>query len=415
MLLCEVAGRQLRYEARVIESSTTSRDETKVHCVKSLASILLITTYWSLVTSSSAQGPLTPPGAPAPTMKTLPQVEPRTAITNAGSFTISAPGSYYLTTNLTITAADGITITCSNVTLDLNGFAILSTTSAPFGGSAVLLAGKNRQIRILNGSIRRQKGIVDSGNGFAVGINYTGGEPGEPEEVLVTDVSVSDCISAGIQLGSGISAVESCSVEGGGSSVGVLASRVSKTISIVSGLAIFGTIVTECRGISTNSEGISAGVVQNCFGSGLNNGIYANTAENCIGSSQSGIGVNVNYSASDCVGTSQGVYPGVKAANAINCKGTGIFGAGLSAETAMNCTGTSTTSNGIECVITATGCYGYTSASNAIGLSVVGTANACGGGNAGGGTAIKAAIGIGCTTYGGTNNIPPANKFLGTP
>jgi len=41
-----------------------------------------------------AQGPLTPPGAPAPTMKTLAQIETRTPISSA-PFTISQSGSYY--------------------------------------------------------------------------------------------------------------------------------------------------------------------------------------------------------------------------------------------------------------------------------------------------------------------------------
>jgi hypothetical protein len=47
-----------------------------------------------------AQGPLTPPGAPAPTMKTLVQVEPRTPVSSL-PFSITEPGSYYLTTSLT--------------------------------------------------------------------------------------------------------------------------------------------------------------------------------------------------------------------------------------------------------------------------------------------------------------------------
>ena len=56
-----------------------------------------------------AQGSLTPPGPPALTMKTLQQVEPRVPISSA-PFTISQPGSYYLTTNLTVSGGDAITL-----------------------------------------------------------------------------------------------------------------------------------------------------------------------------------------------------------------------------------------------------------------------------------------------------------------
>jgi parallel beta-helix repeat protein len=73
-----------------------------------------------LTGSVFAQGSLTPPGAPGATMKTLAQVEPRTPISSA-PFTISQPGSYYLTTNLTSTG-HGVIITASDVTLDLTGF-----------------------------------------------------------------------------------------------------------------------------------------------------------------------------------------------------------------------------------------------------------------------------------------------------
>ncbi len=40
-----------------------------------------------------AQGSLTSPGAPAPTMKTVDLIEARTLITNAGAATIPSPGS----------------------------------------------------------------------------------------------------------------------------------------------------------------------------------------------------------------------------------------------------------------------------------------------------------------------------------
>jgi hypothetical protein len=74
-----------------------------------------------------AQGPLTPPpGAPAPTMKTLEQIEPRTPI-SALPFTISSPGSYYVSGDLVVVANQhGISIDASNVTLDLGGFELVS-------------------------------------------------------------------------------------------------------------------------------------------------------------------------------------------------------------------------------------------------------------------------------------------------
>ncbi|HLX70140.1 MAG TPA: right-handed parallel beta-helix repeat-containing protein [Verrucomicrobiae bacterium] len=82
-----------------------------------------------------AQGSLTPPGAPAPLMKSLDQIEPRTPVDAAHTpgnsseeFIISQPGSYYLTTNIVgLSGADGIEITANNVTLDLNGFSLLGT------------------------------------------------------------------------------------------------------------------------------------------------------------------------------------------------------------------------------------------------------------------------------------------------
>src|SRR5690606_8297132 len=71
-----------------------------------------------------------PPGAPAPTMKTLSEVEPRTPIHAASlPLTITSPGSYYLAENIRVTAEDDVTtaaiiIESGNVTIDLNGFTL---------------------------------------------------------------------------------------------------------------------------------------------------------------------------------------------------------------------------------------------------------------------------------------------------
>ena len=68
------------------------------------------------------QGSLTPPGAPGETMKTLAQVEPRTPISSL-PYTISEPGSYYVTGNLSSTG-HGIIIESSGLTVNLMGFSL---------------------------------------------------------------------------------------------------------------------------------------------------------------------------------------------------------------------------------------------------------------------------------------------------
>jgi len=97
-------------------------------------------------------GELTPPGAPAPTMKTLDQVEPRTPIGSL-PFTISQPGSYYLTGPLT-SSGDGITVNSDNVTIDLMGFTIQGADAAT-GIQATPSSGGFKALTIKNGCVSR--------------------------------------------------------------------------------------------------------------------------------------------------------------------------------------------------------------------------------------------------------------------
>lgn len=118
---------------------------------------------WAIGQSNAwAQGSLTPPGAPAPTMKTLAQVEPRTAITNT-PFTISQSGSYYMTGNFSSTG-HGIVITASGVTLDLMGFTLAGDRGSSDYG--VFVDGATnapvRDVVVRNGFIR------NFGNGLRV-------------------------------------------------------------------------------------------------------------------------------------------------------------------------------------------------------------------------------------------------------
>lgn len=83
----------------------------------------------AMLASGVRGGPLDPPGPPSAT-GTLPQVEPRNPIPPVGwngtfPITISQPGSYFLTGNITAPSGkDGIVIATPSVTLDLNGFTL---------------------------------------------------------------------------------------------------------------------------------------------------------------------------------------------------------------------------------------------------------------------------------------------------
>ena len=94
--------------------------------------LLFISAFQLVSVSAFPQGSLTPPGAPAPTMKSLDQIEPRTPISSL-PYTINTAGSYYLTKNLSVTSGDGITISVDKVALDLNGFTISSNAASATG------------------------------------------------------------------------------------------------------------------------------------------------------------------------------------------------------------------------------------------------------------------------------------------
>lgn len=85
-------------------------------------------------TLAAPAGDLNPPAGPvAPTMKTLVEVEPRTAVNSANTpgdadsvYKITTPGSYYLTDSITgVSGKHGIKIETDDVTLDLMGFALI--------------------------------------------------------------------------------------------------------------------------------------------------------------------------------------------------------------------------------------------------------------------------------------------------
>jgi hypothetical protein len=225
-------------------------------------------------------------------MKTLQQVEPRTPIATA-PFTISQPGSYYLTTNLTVSSGNAITIATNGVTLDLNGFTIASTAPSATGYGIYINSGL-RDIAIQNGHIQggvTNNGGVFSGPGFGFGIYYSGSAP---QNVRVSGVSVSGCLYDGINVGFGASTtVENCVVRTVGS-WGIVANTIRGCVALDCGShAIYGQQVSDSRGQSVGSgTGLYAITAQNCYGSSNSYyGLYADTALNCYGSSNSGTGL----------------------------------------------------------------------------------------------------------------------------
>lgn len=302
---------------------------------------------------SHAQGALTPPGAPAPMMKTLSQIEPRTAITNSGAVVISQPGAYYLTTNITVSSGSGIILTASNVDLDLKGFTVASTASPSGGYGIELLVNGLSDIAIHDGFIKG--GVTNNGSGtysgpgFQYGISYPGTSPWN---VHVFNISVSGCAGGGIYLPNGGSTgnstvIDHCTVKTVQGS-GISADRVADCTAIDCGnTAISGTVVSGCRGESTSAAnaGIFGSVVSDCYGlANGGDGVYGSVIHNSYGQSTSGNGVHALVSAQNCYGRTTSGTAGINAQNAIFCTGnhaggaanTGFVGNGCIAESGTN-------------------------------------------------------------------------------
>lgn len=147
-------------------------------------------------------GPLAPPaGSVAPSYKTLTDVEPRIAIgpaTTPGDFEsvyrITQPGSYYLTGNLAgVSGKHGIVIAATNVTIDLNGFAVTGTTGARSG----IVGGAQDYLSVRNGIVR---------NWPETGVHFS-----TSDHARVQNVAIAQCGESGLLAGVG-ALIDSCSV-----------------------------------------------------------------------------------------------------------------------------------------------------------------------------------------------------------
>jgi hypothetical protein len=260
--------------------------------------VLALSTLNSQLSTAFAQGSLTPPGAPAPTMKSADQIEPRTivnAVNTPGDannlFIITNSGSYYLTTNLVgALHKNGIEITVNNVTLDLKGFALQlqGGSPSPLGENGINIPGAQTNITVRNGTI--------SGWGFCDVSSASSSMNLVLERLNVSDSFLGISIAAGMvrdcnsqnTASGGIDvfvsgSVSGCSAQNNGAGYGIQA---------VSGN------VSGCTADNNNGNGIyvSGGNVSGCTADNNNGtGIYdwGGTVTGCSVQGNNGYGISV--------------------------------------------------------------------------------------------------------------------------
>lgn len=221
---------------------------------------------------ASAQGSITPSGPPTtPVMKTLNQVEPRSAIAGGTKgYVISSPGSYYLTGNISITGDDTpLLISSSNVTVDLNGYTLSLT------GNTVALACitvNQPSVTIRNGSL--------SGGAIGVLFEHTSTTA---RGSRIESLNINGCTQTGIDAGVNVSGVKisGCVITNIGS---------SSLTSAANGITAGGSDVVENCYIDTvingnGSKGVGLQLNAKCIASGnricnCNNGIISGKCAN---------------------------------------------------------------------------------------------------------------------------------------
>jgi hypothetical protein len=255
-------------------------------------------------------GELSPaPGPIAPTMKSLDTVESRTAIRDiaGATITIDAGGSYYLAEDITGTS---IQVNASYVTLDLNGFSVVS---AP---SPAAITSTHSSITIRNGYIRNSvdTSIILGGSGNRHNVeNVIVNESGNSGIVVGYDSTIRNCIvqratANGIQAGDQARIVDCVSRDNDSAGIVVgnnsIVTGCSASLNLGAGISMLnGCVVDNClaeNNVGHCIEGTDGCVVSNCTvaGSTTGRGITLSTASvvrGCVArSNPAGFGISVS-------------------------------------------------------------------------------------------------------------------------
>jgi hypothetical protein len=409
-------------------------------------------------------------------MKTLDQVEARRPIPPSPAtpisgphFTITEPGSYYFTGNVTVTDGPGIVITANNVTLDLNGFTLACSASSQLFTAGIQDDFTSSNLTITNGNITSTSAVTSSGitgAGWYFGV-FVGTSSAS---LQIRDLKVSGMGLTGIDARDGT--VTRCSVSNCFWGIRAAVITQSNVANCWSTAIEARSVVSNSKGHSLDAHGIYAETVTVCEGIGKTHGIQAQTVSDSTGEASSNpgnsygifcknannsIGTGVTHgiyaeqNVTGCSGkTTESYYPliskqyGIYCQNAAASSGesagysdsTGIYASG----NVSDCTGKATYTSsgsvgglvGIECSNASnshgtgqnfgirafgntTNCYGKAGGYyNNVGINVDGTASFCRGDHVETlGVAIQAGIAIGCTKAKGVINSP--SKQLGTP
>lgn len=193
----------------------------------------------AVLASRAAAGPLNPPaGSVSSTGRTLDEIYNRipaastaiglTAIPGGTSgATITQPGSYILTGNLFGSGAAVITISASDVSLNLNGYTVTSSSTAA-SSRVIFISGVRSRVTIRNGRV--------------VGAEFGLGLTAASTDLLIEDLWVHNSKFTGIATnfaGSTRTIVRRCTVTG----VGAVAAA-AETISLITGITVSGA---NCR------------------------------------------------------------------------------------------------------------------------------------------------------------------------
>ena len=328
------------------------------------AHVLVLLAGVTALSAVARAGVLMPPAGPViPTMKTLSDVEPRTAVNATNTpgdadslFKIAQPGSYYLTGNITgIAGKIGIELAASGVTLDLNGFDLVGVPSSN-GGVVVSVAGTH-DIAVVNGAVRNWT----AGGVFLGGVNNTrltdllvGGNNffgiRTGDNAVVTGCIVYDNALAGLSVESS-AVITNCSAYANRSGPGIRINGRGCTITncsaysntgggIIETISAVGNTITDCSAHANTGDGIHAN--------------YGNTITNCSATLNTGHGIaaEINSMITKCT-TSSNTLDGIRVKDQCSvrdntCASNG-FGAGDGA--GVHVTGFDNRIEGNDCTI----------------------------------------------------------------